>query len=457
MKKLLILAIGLAMPIFSFSQLSNFDLSSYKLPDITINKLDFTFDLSGEQSALDDQINSNPNNRSKKNVWAQTEFNYYRFRNKSNYQGSLSVDYVLSGSLEWLINREDTMDLKKSYNSDLDVNSQNKFYFIKDWFIGVDINFHTRATNWYGQPSRYAFFSIPVQVGKGRIEPVEDSRLAIYILEDLQKKSLLLRLPDNQEVLQIAAKISKLRKKRFFDHRIRGIYELQSMDSLLKGMELIGESDIQYFTVLSDNWGYSSGPQRWSGKQISAGINTWNPNIHDWKSEEGKYELGLLEYYFNELIFSPMVQVRWEVPVNLHWQKSFSLSSVYHLTSLPEIKYAINNSTKPWLSNWENDINYSYYYYPNSRTTIGLTCGGQVNIVNNPDEDGIHWLTELRLAPKLELNANYYFSPQLRLNFKYRLNYGYDRNSAYYYHDDSPRTRSNFFHNVRATLLYSIF
>jgi len=102
--------------------------------------------------------------------------------------------------------------------------------------------------------------SAPVSAGYGRIEPVEDLRLALYILEELQKAGKITDVPPEEVIIEMAREISKIKKKRFFDTRIRKIEELHVIDSFLVENNIISSNDINYFAVLNDQWDYAAGP-----------------------------------------------------------------------------------------------------------------------------------------------------------------------------------------------------
>jgi hypothetical protein len=113
--------------------------------------------------------------------------------------------------------------------------------------------------------------SVPISIGHGRIEPIEDLRLAIYILEELNKAGRIDKMPPENVVLEMAKEISKIKKKRFFDTRIKKISELQAVDSFLLANNIVVSHDINYFAVLNDQWDYASGPSRTSGFSVNTG------------------------------------------------------------------------------------------------------------------------------------------------------------------------------------------
>ncbi|MCG6190425.1 hypothetical protein K5G00_23585 [Maribellus maritimus] len=91
--------------------------------------------------------------------------------------------------------------------------------------------------------------------------------LYIYIFEDLFENDRLNRLPGENEILQLANQIAQLRNQRFFDSRLRRIYEIETLDSLINHLGLVNESDATYFTSLNDMWLYGD-EIRYSGTRF---------------------------------------------------------------------------------------------------------------------------------------------------------------------------------------------
>jgi hypothetical protein len=162
------------------------------------------------------------------------------------------------------------------------LSSQNRIYYRNQYFFEPDVSLseHFFARNldddllYLNQKSHGNNFEIevPLLIGKGRIEQVQDARLAIYILDELQKKGRIARIPGEKDILAFASLISGIKNERFFDSRICKIAEIEKVDSFLQANALITVSDAAYFTTVNYNWDFSSGPVRKSGKRISAGI-----------------------------------------------------------------------------------------------------------------------------------------------------------------------------------------
>jgi hypothetical protein len=64
----------------------------------------------------------------------------------------------------------------------------------------------------------------------------------------------------SEEIIAMAEQISKLKNKRFFDHRHRRIYEIESLDSFLRANNNSLNTDARYFSTLTDILGIRSLP-----------------------------------------------------------------------------------------------------------------------------------------------------------------------------------------------------
>ena len=94
----------------------------------------------------------------------------------------------------------------------------------------------------------------------------------MFILEDLKKQGLLQREPTHAEINELANLAIYVKNQRFFDSRIKRIYELKSMDSLLHEQGLIANESIEYHTVLQDNWNFAVNSFRQTGWLFQYGI-----------------------------------------------------------------------------------------------------------------------------------------------------------------------------------------
>ncbi len=464
MKRILIAFSILFTPMLCFSQIENFDLSTYKLPEILTRKLDFNGQLGGFQSS--NYVNQSPDSPS--DVWSISSDNslagsgkitYYQFKNSANYQGSLSISANTYLSRRWLqyLNGDERID--STSNVAFDLNSENRFYLNSPWFVELDLNTEPsiiRNNNYIALENSN---SIDLLMGYGRLEPISDARLALYILQDLKKSQRLIREPEQEEILEFARKISELKKQRFFDQRLRRIYEMKALDSLLAKQGIVESDDIVYFTHLNDNWEYSSGPQRWSGLRFSGGLKSYSNNGRRTSTEPISFA-SIFDFFYHDLEIAPVVEIAWHKPMNLYWQRVVSVSSYYSFSSYRRLFAANKDSMNPADLEWVTNFNLSYGYYPNSRTSIHVSPGLYlVKTRENYQSSDLSTSNEYGISPLVRAFIDYYFSPQLRLEARYNIQYGFTRDKEVYdYPSGAVFVRKHGINqNFSATLLYSIF
>jgi hypothetical protein len=472
-----ILFLALTFPAIIYGQYSNFDLSKYSLPDIKINRLDASLNVGN--SANNQTIR---HSNSDSTVYSNSNFNgalnldYYHFRNSEKYQGSLEVNGdIYTNPYK---NKDSNYNSKSdNTNGNFGINSINRFYNQNRNFIEVDpdasLNTVTnRSRNEFsGNNSQYSYsnqyttnLSIPISVGHGRIELVEDLRLAIYILEELNKVGRIDSLPSENVVLEMAKEISKIKRKRFFDTRVQKIAELQVLDSFLLANKIVSSNDITYFAILNDQWDYASGPPRSSGFAINAGI---DDNLKlDRSFQESAFNGGLPiknNLVVNNYNIGGFILVRYAKPINLSWQMSatFKTSYVLEFTRNPQER---NNSEENYRTNiLQTNLQYIIQFLPNSRTSLGLTLSGDYNNLkgDRTQSDPVplnYQMKDRQLTVNAGFNMYYYISPQLRLQIISNLSNFYHFNLNNDNSSSDLNSISNTFHNdFSLTLIYSFF
>lgn len=418
MKRIFSLLIFLGLPAWLFAQLDSFNLAAYKLPDIKTQKLDFS--LAGDGlNYFNYQVNGSDTT---KNNDARFHGNfgatYSLFRNRADYQG----EQYASLSFNSINSTQDTRK-QRSTEVNLSVRSTNRAYFNKGLFLqygiimsdALNFNYHTRfeltPVKGFGN-SMTAM--VPLLIGKGRIEPVQDARLAVYILEDLIKTGSISRIPDQEEIMEFARLISATKNKRFFDSRIKRIWEIEMIDAWLQSRNFLTKTDATYFTRLYDNWIYSSGPVRESGKRFSAGF---EPEIYaDVHSTFISGDTaGSSREDHQSYTLRAVIRHEKANPINLYWQSG-------HLLELAGLR-VLDDPANDWYTQLTGRIQYSWGWFPNSRTNMDIS----VNLAGDyygPDvtvESGE--LSYFVFYPDIRYSFYYYISPELRLTIDYNGSY----------------------------------
>ncbi|MDD4385665.1 MAG: hypothetical protein PHD06_10875 [Bacteroidales bacterium] len=275
--------------------------------------------------------------------------------------------------------------------------------------------------------------SIDVGPGYGRIEPVNDAQMALFILKDLKKENRLEKEPTHQEIYLLAELISKKNRQRFFDSRHKLISEVKAIDSLLVSMGLINQTDATYFTTIYDNWLYSNNPSRNAGYRISFGPSVKHQlftTATHWESED--YQLNITDevestYNQSQLLYGAWAYATYEKPINHKWQQTLTASTRY-LRSVSNLTYD-DPEIEKGQDNLEVNLKALWGYYPNTRTYFDFGVNGGWEKI---DSDRNFILVGSNINDKVEfervfigavLNGYYYFSPQLRLSLDTSVNY----------------------------------
>jgi len=476
----------------------DFNLADYKNPDYRWRALDFQLDLNGFNTISHHEYREGDKTKDLRNNFiGNMNASYHAIKNSSNFQGeqrySLSFGAKSSKTTK-TFESPNSENIQKNYSQALlaDVYSANRFYNRRKQFFAIDIRFvgllnndlrkYSEDTKSYPFKNKYQSkeyqveVDIPLLVGIGRIEEVQDARLAVYILDDLQRAGDLARDPDNEDVMAFATFITETKNQRFFDSRIRKIEEITAVDSFLIVRGLKGKSDASYYTLLNDNWDNASGPQRSTGRRFSMGL---VPNLSADKNKYWYYYQDTLDGSIIETMNNGDIQKNskgldvvayyaCEKPINLYWQQSVVAQLRYEMLQQTNTnKYVedgvVTTDSKETINSPGANISayYSLGYFPNSRTSLKLTAGGRA--FKNWEEQNIDeqkYKTEITfLSAELSLNCYYYFSPQLRFSLNVSESYN---NSAYKYDEEVPgfvdnSSDTSFRSYFLASFTYSIF
>jgi hypothetical protein len=481
---------------------TDFKLSDYQNPDYHLRTLDIDFDLYGNNTFNKSSIQEGTMNKNSSNLF-NTNINalYSSWKNNRNYQGKQS--YQLQISSYWYKNESENdanglvhySGKSNQQGIQLGVNSENRFYNDKNHFFELDVDLsgftgsnrrkvsEDRPSYPFNNESSFTnssiFASVPLLIGTGRIEAVQDARLALYILDDLTKSGDLKKAPNKDEVLALARFITETKNKRYFDSRLRKIAEITAIDSFLIAKDLKSQSDASYYTLLNDNWDFAQGPVRESGSRFSLGL---IPAFNHFKSieklhyQDTVYLLGTNEMELtnksdnlgNDLGLDFVAAYKLEKPTNLYWQHSTNIQAGYSLLkSQNDYSTFLNDSVtsddsyfyhKP---NLQMQIGHDIGYYPTSRTSIilGLDASYQQYWNRESKNDETEVKTRISsLEGGLNLNCSYYFSPQLRLSVFVNSWYNYDYSNQDGVAQTSTITKDNKFQAVySARLTYSLF
>ena len=425
----------------------DYDLSQYRLPDITRNELDFSVNSEGDFTNY--KMDGKEERTRYGNIGGNLDVTFNRYRNAQRFRGTQRAGVQLSGGYS----RDVAGAKNRNYLVGLSYDNSSRFY--GDDYEGLFFEtgglaaFSIADGKNYGEVERETkntqknfSISIPLRVGKGRIERVEDARQAIYILENLAKRKVLNRTLTDEEIYEFAQVISTVKNKRFFDARLRLIDEVTAVDSFLVQSGALATNGASYFTTLYDYWMYGDLFERKSGTEISGGI---TPGFEFAKYEEA------IAYDSKRLSPAIVADVRldYEKPMNLYWQNS-AMVRLYGGYEYLHYDYESGAGLDSKLNNYNANLNarYGFGYYPNSRTNINLGVEELLswNKLANKDAD-LGSDSYVGTHTSLYLDLYYYFSPQLRLAAEGNLGYRYSERDSY----------NGWTGNFVLTLTYSLF
>jgi hypothetical protein len=435
------------------AQLDTFDLSLYRLPDIKFRQLDLGFNIGG--SNIFNKNNGENYSSKYSSFTSNSNLNiaYRSYRNSEHLQNEQQFSIGLTPEFKNEKTDDELTYKYSNFNSVLQFKSDNRFYRQNQFFFETDFHIYGSG-NWRKTDDKTEYtltksddvsaeIEIPLLIGHGRIEQIQDARLAIYIFEELQKAGRISKMPGNEDILEFSRLISTLKNERYFDYRIKKMQEIEKVDSFLQAKGFVTTADARYFTIVNDNWDYAQGPVRESGKRLSGGLvpnfSYSNNRIETtYSSPDDTSEQKIIQ---KNLGIKMQASYVIEKPVNLHWQRSMSVTIAYgYDKDLNTSKLSENPETKSDFGQMELEagINYGMGYYPNSRTEItGLVSldfhqAGRKDNLDQPLEK----INTYGVEPKFALDLHYYISPQFRLNIFYNIYYYYTNNHYKYDNDD---------------------
>ena len=429
----------------------NYDIGRYRLPDITRNKLDFSLKSNGE---FHDYTQSSSSN----SIDGNFGVTFDRYRNARTFRGTQVASFNFSGSHD-----KDNDGVKTgSYTVGLSYSNSSRFY--GDDYEGLFFETGGRAFFSYYRDklsgtaayqtklkSGDIVLALPLRMGKGRIERVEDARQAIYILENLAKRQVLSRELTGEEIDAFARLISAVKNKRFFDARLQMIDEVTAVDSFLVASGALASGGAAYFTTLYDYWMYGDLFERKSGTEISGGV---RPVFYYDKADMDYEDYAIRDYGTKQLGSGVIADVRldYEKPTSLYWQHS-AYAQLYGRYNYTHFDY----DGESWPLTTKRDVyvaglsgSYAFGYYPNSRTNVNFGVRENLTWQKFNERDSYEdYDPFVSSRTDLFLNLYYYFSPQLRLAAEGNLGYQYSGQENI----DYSRWTGNFV----LTLTYSLF
>lgn len=427
--RVLLIAVFAAISVIAEAQTIEFDLSDYKLPELERHILDLDFHLSGQQN--NNKLNSvyaeffEPQNQSLFSLYNQLNIRYQYYKNSLSHQRN----YVLrlGNSLSHSSRNHDTdyKEMNFGMSPYFTANLKNRWFYDQDQkFLAYDLflnqNYHLTRYQLPGSDvvtrvGRNIFNAqIPIRIGYGRIEPVQDARHAVYLFQELADIGRMTHEKSPDEIVRLATLISELKNERIFDARLRRIFELEVLDSFLLDQDYVLQYDASYFATLADYWDAGGSPNRLSGQSIAFGVipGFQNENISQSPSSVDTYSR-------NSYSVRAGGEYHREKPINLTWQNSMQAHTYIGYMETPffyqEAKLRLLSANAVWMQ--------SLGYYPSTRTHARVGYAIQFSkYYDRADLDNAIMSSDGNIfRGDIFAGVNYYISPQLRLNFIYSM------------------------------------
>ncbi|PKP46694.1 MAG: hypothetical protein CVT94_13895 [Bacteroidetes bacterium HGW-Bacteroidetes-11] len=472
------------------AQTENFKLSDYKNPDYLYQSLVMNFNFS---NGFVIQRNGSQENEFGLNSAAGG--NYLRYLNSTTRQAEtqlgLNAGFGISNRNQELSQNYKTDRKSFNHGESFQFSTSQRFYNTRQHFfetsVSLSSNFsgskqsqNNSGNNIEPESSKMKYknfrndINAAIYVGKGRIEQVQDAQMAVFLLNDLQLLNRKNRDVSDEEVLELATLITKLKYKRFFDSRLRRIAEITAIDSFMQAKKISGITDAMYFTSLNDNWAYANNPIRQSGYRGYIGLEGNLSLRNATSSRESDIIIGYNPVYDNTDRHTGtgaflLAGYLYEKPISLKWQKSAQVRTGFGISrESNEMKDRLNDlTTKNYAELFPSislSADYGYGFYPNTRTwatfnwTLLAAWNKEMTGETKEDKTDLQKLILAQTGP--EISVYYYISPKLRLNanFSSQLRIIYQELFKREVNDPGVKgTTTRWSQGLNASLSYSIF
>jgi hypothetical protein len=423
----------------SYGQYEEFDLSKFYLPDLERRTLETDFNFFGKNNSDNIEYENIDQERQDRSLSGNLSLTYRVYKNTRVYQrnnqfglqwgsyfskNEIDQGYTKSNTfypgLSWI--RTNRKYFKPNTFFEVNQNLDMLYSFYK---YEVDPESETSTDYDYKEYSLSG--QLPLKVGKGRIEPIQDARHAIYLLEELSKINRLREAQSDEEVMAFGQFIAKIKNKRFFDSRIKRMAEIEAVDSFLTANNYTQEKDARFFATLGDYWDYGAGPTRRAGQRISL---VFQPGYYLYGYNGNNGYIGDGKINFNALTLDAGIEFAYEKPISLYWQNSINayLTGGYVLGKKDNQIDDIENDVS--IPNMIAGVKQRVGYYPNTRTYASFGIGAQhvlmdVEVEKDENSSG----KRNRTSIEADFSIQYYFSPRFRLSASAYLLYYLQDNS----------------------------
>jgi len=374
----------------------NFPLDSFKLPDIDRSTLVFSGALFGNYTQIDKvKTATDISSRFAPNF----SLDYSRFINRPDLQASVSASLDQGLNFSHGENFLSASESQANYASGFQVIGSRRKYkgnsFIETGgSVFTDYDHDRSSINEERNDRFFGRLSGTIGLGKGRIEPVSDVAMAMFVLLDAMDLGLDASSFTTESIYEFASLIAQVRNRRIFDTRRMRIAELRYLYSFMLSKAWVLPNDPGYFTVLTDNWIFNPLSFRNTGNRwryfLSPGIQYNSLRNRDLISPELR---------FKNIDFGADIGIDYTryKPVSLFKDNTRNHHLSAGITTRKYIEMPNEDQNTYFEINFNNSIGRNWY--PNNRTTIQTSMNVNYSYYRYidqpifPDETDQHYLS----------------------------------------------------------------
>ncbi len=392
-------------------QMDTFDIGQFILPKVSLKSLNFSGTFSGDVRNQSTLINTGDNVRQNINV----NLTYNNFESDYHHQRVTFANLFLSGAYQNAANDFFTgqaVQDRIANNISFFYDRINRNYYEPGRFYGLEASaflnnsfesFEANGNIRYYENRLQTNVGIPFIYGFGRIEPVTDAWHAVRILEDFERFGLLDRIPDSEEILDLAQKLSDLRYERIFESRFGRIRRIKDLDNYIQKAGLVNDLNSTYFTSLYDIYEFGLQTTRSSGERLTLGIGPQFSIQQFANDSTSTFDVDYGGFLFGNYVFNYPINQEWQLDIETAVTATYMLDSDQILSNsfsaLPEVSIKTG-------------------FYPNTRTFFTSAIS-----------TGLLYASNLELSNKFAFyfswagNVYYFFSPRRALSINIGFNY----------------------------------
>lgn len=268
--------------------------------------------------------------------------------------------------------------------------------------------------------SQYIDPTVDLGFGFGRLELINDAWRGARILEELNKKDLLLTIPSSEEMKAFFDLVGDLNLERVMDDRLRDIHQLEQIILFLQDRKWIERESVPAFASIYDAFRFESFVTRWSGRRLEFTL-----------TPRAQFDLQKETVLGNQVTTNFRPGFYGEIQYRSEKNGDLAYYTTTNVTARLGYQEHFDDGQKredPFLDG-NIELRYQYNYLPSLRTHLRASFNV---IVGAEDVD----VFEAYLNANASLRYNYYFSPATQLEIFTVLRY---RDNEFQSGDYQPR------------------